>query len=129
MGTRAFVSFLAILAAGAVVAEDAPPPKTARPAVVYLYGVEALEKLKGTNPAHYARAERIIAAASELCDPGKDRTEFVQFEAKEISCDGMVLKTSNPPKREIGFTLDDTRYVALVTITNAQPRFRRIPGE
>jgi hypothetical protein len=32
------------------------------------------------------------------------------------------VKTSNPPKREISFRLDDTRYVALVTLTEDPPK-------
>ena len=35
------------------------------------------------------------------------------------SCSGAFLRTSFPPKREISFQLDETLYVALVTITDA----------
>jgi hypothetical protein len=34
----------------------------------------------------------------------------------------MLLLTSNPPKRALTFTLDNTRYVAIVTITADRPR-------
>jgi hypothetical protein len=97
------------------------------PTVVYLHGVQDMEKLKAANPDHYARAERIIAASDQLCEPGLDEIQFAKFEAKNISCQGMILRTSNPPKREIGFTLDDTRYVALVTVKDARAEFRRVP--
>ncbi len=137
MGSRALVSIAAILTAGAVLAQDAPSragqpliaPRPSPPPVVYLSGMGAMEKLKSANPDHYARAERILAAAEELCKPGPEQVYYARFEAKSISCDGMVLKTSNPPKREIGFTLDDTRYVALVTVQGTEPSFRHVPNE
>jgi hypothetical protein len=88
----------------------------ASPAVVYLDGPKSLAELQVTNPTHYARAERIIAAATELCKPGPLEARYVGFEAKEISCADMLLKTSNPPKKQLKFRLDDTLYFALVTV-------------
>ena len=52
----------------------------------------------------------------ELCKPGPDKVDYASFQADNIRCEGAILRTSNPPKREIGFTLDETRYVALVTV-------------
>lgn len=109
------VSFAADFAASPM-----PPP------AVYLDGVRSLEALRQTNPAHFARAERIIAAANELCRPGPLETEFARFEAKDISCSASLLKASNPPKKELQFTLDRTRYMALVAITDDPPR--RMPA-
>jgi hypothetical protein len=34
----------------------------------------------------------------------------------------MLLRTSNPAKREITFRLDDTKYIALVAMTDDPPR-------
>jgi hypothetical protein len=112
------------LAASAVASADqgAPSRKPEPDKVVYLGGEASLEKLRTSNPNHYARAERIIAAANELCRPGPMDRYFARFEAKSIACDGMIFKTSNPPKREIRFQLDDTRYIALVTVTDVQPQ-------
>jgi hypothetical protein len=130
MRSRALVSVIAVLAATAAIAEDSPAPKPAAPpSVVYLYGLNAMEQLKAANPDHYSRAERIIAAADELCKPGPEQVYYARFEAKEISCEAMMLKTSNPPKRQIGFTLDEIRYVALVTMTDTDARFIKVPGE
>jgi len=109
------------------IANEPPAQRPAPPRLVYLYGATSMEQLKSANPNHYARAERIIAAADELCKPGPDEVQFAKFEAKEISCQGMQIKLSNPPKREIGFTLDDVRYVALVTLTDSKPEFRQVP--
>ena len=117
---------------GLAVAACAEPPankvefQVVRPAkVVYLYGPGALEELRSTNPSHYARAERILAAAKELCRPGPSDVEYVKFDAKDISCEGMLLRTSNPPQRQVSFTLDDTRYIALVFVTDNPPRLVR----
>jgi hypothetical protein len=34
----------------------------------------------------------------------------------------MILRASNPPKREVRFSLDHTEYVALVALTDDPPR-------
>jgi hypothetical protein len=135
MGSRTLVAIVSMLAAGAGGAQEAPTKsespaaRNAPPPVVYLYGIDAMEKLKAANPDHYARAERILAAADELCKPGPEQVYYARFEASTISCEAMMLKTSLPPKRQIGFTLDNVRYIALVTVKDAQGQFRRIPGE
>ncbi len=101
----------------------APHPSTASPdKYVYLYGQSDLERLRATNPGHYARAERIMAAANELCRPTPGEVTYAKFDARDISCVEMLVKTSNPPKRQISFTLDDTRYIALVVITDDPAR-------
>ena len=88
------------------------------PSTVYLNGPKSLAALQKVNPRHYARAERIIAAANEVCRPGPLASYYARFEAREISCTDMMFKASNPPKKQLAFTLDKTRYVALVTITD-----------
>jgi hypothetical protein len=90
--------------------------------VVYLDGAVDLARLRATNPTHYARAERILAAANELCRPQAGDVSYARFEARDIRCSDMLLRTSNPPKRQINFTLDDTIYIALVVITDDPPR-------
>ena len=105
---------LAALTAHAAVALSNPP--------VYLNGQDDLDRLRATHPDRYARAERIMTAANELCRPRPGEVSYAKFEAKDISCSDMLLKTSNPPKRRISFTLDDTRYIALVAVTDDPPR-------
>jgi hypothetical protein len=100
----------------AIGADSVPPPK-----VVYLNSA-ALAHLQTTNPDHYARAQRILADANELCRPGPASVQFAKSAAREVSCADMLLRTSNPPKRQITFRLDDTRYIALVTLTDDPPR-------
>jgi hypothetical protein len=63
-----------------------------------------------------------MAAANELCRPKPGEVSYVEFAARAITCSDMLLKTSNPPKRQISFTLDETRYIALVAVTDDPPR-------
>lgn len=101
----------------------APRTTTASPdKYVYLYGQSDLDRLRATNPGHYARAERIMAAANELCRPKPGDISYAKFDARDISCAEMVVKTSNPPKRQISFTLDATHYIALVVVTDDPAR-------
>jgi hypothetical protein len=87
---------------------------------VYLDGPADLARLREANPGHYARAERVLAAANQLCRPGAARLLHIAG-VDEPSC-ADELMTSNPPKRQITFRLDDIRYIALVTITDDPPR-------
>ena len=86
--------------------------------VVHLDSAASLAQLRATNPVHYARAQKILAAANHLCRPTAGEVQYADFGAKDISCARSFVKTSNPPKREIRFRLDDTHYVALVILTD-----------
>ena len=81
-----------------------------------------LARLRVTNPNHYARAEQILAAANYLCRPRVPDVYRASFGAQDLSCLPMVLLTSNPPQRRIGFRLDETRYTATVWVTDDPPR-------
>ena len=117
------LALLLIIGANVALAESprvqiTPPPRH----TVYLDGVSDLDQLKQSNPDHYARAQRILAAADYLCAPGPPRTEFAAASARGVSCSALLLRTSNPPKFTLSFVLDDTRYIALVTLTHDPPR-------
>jgi hypothetical protein len=90
---------------------------------VHLDTPEQLADLRATNPNHYARATRIMVAANRLCPPGAPKVQEADLRnnSRDLSC-GHAFLTSNPPKREISFTLDGTHYVALVTITASPPK-------
>jgi hypothetical protein len=90
--------------------------------VVHLYGAADLEHLREKNFDHYRRAERIIADGNKLCRPGAPTLQLAaRYGADDMSC-AAILLTSNPPKKLLDFRLDNTRYIALITITNDQPR-------
>jgi hypothetical protein len=90
--------------------------------VVYLDGPTSLAELRAANPAHYARAQKILAAANQLCRPTAGEIEYSGFDARNVSCLRSILKTSNPAKREISFRLDHTKYIALVALTDDPPK-------
>src|SRR5207237_5274424 len=82
----------------------------------------AMEELRSSNPDHYARAERILAAANHLCRPHVSEVYLAEVGVRDFSCAPMLLLTSVPPKRQIGFRLDRTRYIARVVLTDDPPR-------
>ena len=89
---------------------------------VYLSGAADLDRLRASNPDHYARAQRIIAAADHLCPPGRGEFRYATLNARDLRCARMLLRTSNPPKWQMSFRLDDTRYIATVIVTDDPPR-------
>ena len=118
---RSILLILALIGASApaALADEAltsPPSRT-----VYLDGPSDLAQLRQANPAHYARAQRILAEANQLCRPGPGRIQEVAG-ARDVTCAASLLRTSNPPKARVTFKLDDTRYVALVVVTDDPPR-------
>ena len=100
---------------------------TAIKRTVYLDRV-VLEELKKSNPGHYAQAQRVMAEASALCAPNGARL-WQALDIPQGNCSNMILKTSYPPKREISFVLDDTMYIALVTVKDAQAHPMALPDK
>lgn len=119
---RVFLLTLVLTAASAAPADDLLPKRFGAPkTTVYLNGPGDLARLRDTNPRHYARAERVLAAADHLCRPGAGEVQPV-VGSRDVHCAGMLLLTSNPPQWRMTFTLDDTRYIALVMITDDPAR-------
>jgi hypothetical protein len=109
-------------AAGTAV-PPSPPVRT-----VYLDGPAAVEQLKTDDPTHYGEVKAILAAADVICAAGPGTVQQTAApglvagpQAHAPRCEAMFLQTSNPPKRQISFTLGDTHYVALVVLTRDKP--------
>jgi hypothetical protein len=107
--------------------QDSKPDAAAAPSApashrIYLYSSADLEQLRQTNPRHYSRVQKILANASEsLCKPGALRSQPAEaLNAQDAQCAAGLEMTSNPPKRRLSFRLDDTTYVAVVTLKNAE---------
>jgi hypothetical protein len=77
---------------------------------------DALDKLLATNPRHYAIARRILAAANEICDVSKGSAVRTMFHAKYVACTAGMWLTSNPPKHQLSFRIDETVYSALIAV-------------
>jgi hypothetical protein len=68
-----------------------------------------------------------MAAADVVCKPGPLSVVPAEANAKDTSCADMLVLTSYPAKRTIGFTLDDVHYVAYVVLTESTAQFQRVP--
>jgi hypothetical protein len=117
----------AFLCSASVCGADEPADTVVPRPEVHLGSAADLAQLRKTNPGHYARAVRLMNSANRLCQPGAPKlqnTKLPSTDGRDISC-AMLLRTSNPPKRELSFMLDDTRYVAIVTVTADPPQLTR----
>ena len=76
----------------------------------------ALERLSRENPFHYAIIRRILAGVDEVPEHAVSRWMKSQFNATDITYSA-VLMTSAPPRKQLSFTLETTRYSAVLTLT------------
>jgi hypothetical protein len=98
---------VAVVAAGAVI-----PVRT-----VNLDQPGALQALQRSNPTHYEKIQKIMDQLLRQPDAEVPHWMQANFDARDATY-GPILLTSLPPKRRLSFTLDDTRYEAIVTLTN-----------
>jgi hypothetical protein len=82
------------------------------PRIVDLNTSGALEALQHTNPTHYTAVLKILDQV--MLHP---RAAVVSVDVKEVDYPNILL-TSSPPQRRLGFTVDDTRYVAMITLSS-----------
>jgi hypothetical protein len=108
------VVVLALLWSAVAAAGDATPGRT-----INLNEPGALEALQHSSPAHYEKVRKIIEGISQRPDIAVPRWLQTNFDARNVSY-APILLTSNPPKRRLSFALDDTRYEAIVTLTNVR---------
>jgi hypothetical protein len=82
----------------------------ADPATVDLRDPAALERLRETNPSHYAAIRQILAGLAE--QPERVEGDWLQatFDARDVELSRLLLRTSDPPRQRLSFRLDDTRY-------------------
>ena len=105
---------LAMLWTGAVVAGDASPRRT-----VDLNTPDSLEALRQSNPTHYEKVRKILDGILQQPDAAVPRWIQTNFDARNVSY-VPILMTSAPPKRRLSFALDETRYEAVITLTNVR---------
>ncbi len=96
---------------------------------VHLDGVADLERLRATNFNHYLRAQAILAAANEICQPGPSHPYPTRFSGDYPSCASMFWLTSNPPKKLLVFHLDDVGYLALVSVTVSRGKLQNLGAQ
>jgi hypothetical protein len=85
-----------------------------------------LEAVERANPDHFAKIQRILAEVPQQPPAADSVVKWmrVEFQARDIQYTDLVL-TSLPPKKRLEFSLDNTSYVKVVTLTgwdrNAEP--------
>jgi len=111
-----------VLTLGVAVADPAATTRT-----VDLRDAAALADLQRTRPAHYATVRRILADLEQQPDRAEGDWLQTNFDVREVELSRLLLKTSNPPRQLLRFTLDDTRYTLHVTRSDlvAQPAVLR----
>ena len=87
-----------------------------------------LDAIERADPARFRKLAKIIRIATET-DCGSAATILkTRFEVKDARCETMLLMTSDPPKRRLSFRLDETAYVANITVRNAGGKLVPIPS-
>lgn len=118
---------ISTVASGQELRSQPLPPAPPTRVWVHLNGAADLERLRQTNFKHYLRARSILAAASEICQPGPARPIPTRFQDDYLNCGGTWF-TSNPPKKRLTFHLDDVGYIALVSVTVRGGRLEQLRG-
>jgi len=77
----------------------------------------ALAALQQENPEHHRKVVAILEQVRTQRVEDVSRWMEATFDARDVYYAPLLL-TSNPPKRDLSFVLDDTRYEARLTLTH-----------
>ncbi len=75
-----------------------------------------LDALRTLRPADYIRIVAILAGVQQHSNGDVPRWMATAFNARNVEYAPLWL-TSFPPKRRLSFSLDDTRYRVILTMT------------
>lgn len=75
----------------------------------------AMEKVQASHPAHYKKIQNILDGLAKRSLGEARRWIRTTYNAKDVMYSPIVLTTS-PGQRQLSFTLDRTRYRAVVTL-------------
>jgi hypothetical protein len=89
--------------------------------VINLNQPGVLKKLQQENPDHYQKIQEILDGINKQPESKVPHWIQTKFNARDVLY-GPVLLTSLPPKKRISFTLDNTHYEALLTLTDFGPQ-------
>jgi hypothetical protein len=114
---------IAVFSAAAATSEAAGPLQL----LVDLDRPGAMEDVRRANPEHYRKISQIreLAARESCITQTFSRNIQVRFEARDGEC-SFTLMTTYPGKRRLTFTLDEARYVTVVT--SNQVGYRAMPA-
>jgi hypothetical protein len=114
-GLMACVLAGALVAAPAGASREIPRRSGMPPVVVDLGKPGTLAALARDNPDHYVKIERILADVTRQPPETVPRWMNTEFGAQQVSFPSL-LKTSDPAQRSLSFTLDETRYEAVIRV-------------
>jgi hypothetical protein len=125
---RFSVLLLALAWTTGVLADDRRPIQPNAPIeYVNLNAPRALEKLEESNPKHYETFAKILYGLNQRPYESVSRWIQTSFQATNVSY-SLVLLTSDPPQRDLWFTIDGTQYFARVTLTADGARIASTKG-
>ncbi len=93
-------------------------------AIIDLNQPGVLETLRRDNPAQYQKIQEIIAGLFGRPDAEVPHWIQTTFDARDVSYEPILL-TSDPPQRRLSFALNNTRYQAVLTLTDLRPEIIR----
>src|SRR5262245_16280420 len=82
----------------------------------------AMEKVRAANPGHYQKIQGIIEGLTKQSHDQAARWIQTSFGASEVLYTNILL-TSEPPQKDIAFTLDSTRYHGRITLRRERAEF------
>jgi hypothetical protein len=90
------------------------------PATVDLNRPGALDALRASDPERYDQVSRILQVAERTSCRyvGPALFKAAGLDVQQAEC-GVLLLTSLPAKRHVTFTIDDTHYVAIVSMQDS----------
>jgi hypothetical protein len=100
-------------------------PLAAHARSVDIGDARALDALSQENPAQFARVAKILRVAGDVSCETLPLMLKVQFNARDVECNGALILTSFPAKRHIAFKLEDTSFAGNVVITGKPATLRR----
>lgn len=104
----------AVVPASPDAARARPVAAPSNPGFVDLSWPGALERLARENPEHHRRAQELLAlAGAHPCEVALDLLRK-RPDVADTSCVARTLLPNDPPRRLLGFTLDQTRYMAFL---------------
>jgi hypothetical protein len=80
----------------------------------------SLEAIELSHPEHLAKIQRILTEVPLLTPTEAETWMRTEFQARDIRYTDLIM-TSLPPKKRLEFSLDDTSYVKVFTLTIAKP--------
>jgi hypothetical protein len=91
--------------------------------LVDLDDARAVAQLQESNPAHFAKIQKILAGLAEQPQRAEGDWLQVNFDATGVHLSRFMIKTSLPPKQHLQFRLDNVQYSMNLTRSDITASF------